>query len=109
MRLVIRMAISIPVRIRPVVVVMMVALLAVASATNVVAQDAERVQLAIKPVGVGGSYFALTMEPGEARQLTVELGNYGSRDAIAKTYPADVYSLVNGGMGVRLAGEPTSG
>lgn len=73
------------------------------------AEENDRVQLGIKPVGVDGTYFELTMEPGEARQLTVELGNVGERDAVAMTYPADVYSLVNGGMGVRLAGEPTSG
>jgi hypothetical protein len=71
------------------------------------ANEGDRVQLGIKPVGVRGSYFELTLEPGEARQLAVEVGNYGSPDAVALLYPADVYSLVNGGMGVRLADEPT--
>jgi hypothetical protein len=73
------------------------------------ADDAARVELGLKPVGVDGSYFDMTMDPGEARQLTVEFANFGTRDAVATVYPADVYSLVNGGMGVRLAGEPTSG
>lgn len=92
-----------------IVVAIVLACLTLLSATPAIAQDAERVQLGIKPVGVEGSYFELTMEPGESRQLTVELGNFGTLDAVAMTYPADVYSLVNGGMGVRLAGEPTSG
>ena len=71
--------------------------------------DTDRVQLGVKPVGVDGSYFDLTMSPGDSRQVTVTFGNYGTRNAVAMTYPADVYSLVNGGMGVRLAGEPTGG
>jgi hypothetical protein len=91
------------------IVALVAVLCLVASVQPVSAADAERVQLGIKPVGIDGSYFDLTMKPGEARQLTVELGNFGTRDAVAQVYPADVYSLVNGGMGVRLAGEPTSG
>lgn len=68
-----------------------------------------QVELGIKPVGVEGSYFALTMAPGETRELTVELSNHGDSTVRIQTYPADAYSLVNGGFGARLAGEPISG
>ena len=67
------------------------------------------ISLGIKPVGVSGSYFTLNMSPGETRQLTVALGNFGTEKAEAKTFAADAYSIVNGGFGVRLDGEATSG
>ncbi|HEX3722715.1 MAG TPA: DUF916 domain-containing protein [Nitrolancea sp.] len=73
-----------------------------------VAADAP-INLGIKPVGATGSYFTLTLSPGETRQLTVSLGNYGSQSVAAKTYAADAYTIVNGGFGVRLDGQPTSG
>jgi hypothetical protein len=53
--------------------------------------------------------FTLTMTPGESRDLTVQLGNLGAETVRARTFPADVYSLVNGGFGARLDGEPTGG
>src|SRR6185312_6714389 len=67
------------------------------------------VSLGIKPVGASGSYFTLNMKPGETQQLTVSLGNFGSESIQARTYAADAYTIVNGGFGVRLDGEPTSG
>lgn len=66
-------------------------------------------KLSLKPVGVQGGYFTLTMNPGETRQLTVELLNSGGATTPARTYPADAYTLVNGGFGARLDGQPTSG
>jgi hypothetical protein len=69
----------------------------------------EAIRLGLTPIGEAGSYFQVKMQPGEVRQFTVELGNFGARDAVAWTYPADVYTLANGGMGVRLADEPQTG
>ncbi len=90
-----------------VIIAMLIVLACAVQPSAALASDDDRVELGIKPVGVDGSYFELTMSPGESRQLTVSFGNYGTKEAVASTYPADVYSLVNGGMGVRLAGEPT--
>ncbi len=84
-------------------------IMSLSAAGSSMAQESDRVQLGIKPVGINGSYVDLTMTPGESMQVTVEIGNFGTRDAVASVYPADVYSLVNGGMGVRLADEPTNG
>jgi len=67
------------------------------------------VKLGIKPIGESGSYFSLTMQPGESRELAVQLGNYGTDPVRARTFAADAYSLVNGGFGVRLDGEPSTG
>ena len=92
-----------------VAIVALLAVVALATASPATAQEAARIELGVKPIGVDGSYFEVMMSPAESRQLTVEFGNFGMRDAVAMIYAADVYSLVNGGMGVRLAGEPTSG
>jgi hypothetical protein len=70
---------------------------------------AEPIRLSITPVGVAGSYFTLTASPGERRPLTVQLGNAGTSVVRARTYPADAYTIVNGGFGAALAGEPASG
>lgn len=79
-------------------------------ASTVSAQaDAPAAKLGIKPVGVDGSYFSLNIQPGETRELTVELGNFGTETVNARTYAADAYTLVNGGFGAKLDGEPTSG
>jgi hypothetical protein len=61
------------------------------------------------PVGEQGGYFDLELEPGETRQLSVQLSNRGETPVTARTYPADAYTIVNGGFAARLAGEPTSG
>jgi len=65
--------------------------------------------LGIKPIDVEGSYFTLTLAPGETRTLTVELANYGTAKARARTYASDAYSIINGGFGAKLDGEATSG
>ncbi len=67
------------------------------------------IRLSITPVGVEGSYFTLTASPGERRPLTVQLGNVGTSTVRARTYPADAYTIVNGGFDAALAGEPASG
>jgi WxL Interacting Protein, peptidoglycan binding domain len=66
-------------------------------------------KLGLKPVGVPGAYFDLKLGAGETKRLTVELGNYGSAPVTASTFASDAYSMIDGGMAVRLEGEPTSG
>jgi hypothetical protein len=66
-------------------------------------------ELGIRLLDTTGAYVNVTMRPGETRQVRLELGNYGANRASARSYVADVYSMINGGMGVRLSGEPTSG
>ncbi|MBA2447698.1 MAG: DUF916 domain-containing protein [Chloroflexi bacterium] len=73
------------------------------------ASAAEPIKLGITPVGVEGSYFTLTMSPGESRDLTVQLANAGSETVRTRTYPADAYTIINGGFGAKLDEEPTSG
>lgn len=66
-------------------------------------------KLGIRLIDTTGAYVKLTMRPGETKQVRLELGNYGTAPAIARSYVANVYSMVNGGMGVGLSGEATSG
>jgi hypothetical protein len=73
------------------------------------AAGGEAPQLGIRLVGISGAYVNLTMQPGDTQQVSIELGNYGTARVTARSYVADVYSMINGGMGVRLWGEPTSG
>lgn len=88
-------------------VIALVALLATTSASA--SAQASAARLGIRPLDVEGTYFSVTMSPGETRQLTVELGNFGDTTVDAKTFAADAYTLVNGGFGARLAGEASSG
>lgn len=67
------------------------------------------IKLAILPVGQPGSFFDLTMAPGESRMLAVDISNHGSAGLSVRTYAADVYSIINGGFGARLAGQSQSG
>jgi hypothetical protein len=90
------------------------ALLLVASAIATVAAPAAKgadpqIRLAVEPVGANGQFFQLTMRAGESIQLTVDLANYGPASVRARTYAADVYSLINGGFGARLRDEAQSG
>jgi hypothetical protein len=67
------------------------------------------VKLALLPVGQPGSFFDLTMTPGERRTLEVQIGDESSVPLAARTYAADVYTIINGGFGGRLRDEPPSG
>ena len=69
------------------------------------AQD-DQVKVALLPVDQPGPYFDLTLVPGERRTFAVELADTSSVDLSARTYAADVYTIVNGGFGGRLRGEP---
>ena len=66
-------------------------------------------ELGIRPVDQTGSFFELTMTPGEQRDLAVELANHGEAAVSARTYRADVYSIINGGFGARLHPDPDTG
>ena len=67
------------------------------------------IKLGLTPVGVTGANFVLTMQPGESRDLAVQLTNHGAEPVLARSFAADAYSMVNGGFAVRLDGEPSSG
>ena len=82
--------------------------LALSLATAALAEQPP-VMLSITPVGITGTYFQLTVSPGETRELTVLIGNHGTAPVRARTYAADVYSIINGGFGARLSGEATTG
>lgn len=66
-------------------------------------------KLGIRPVGSRRAFFAATVKPGQRTSMTVELGNFGTAKTRAKTYAADVFTLINGGLGVQLDGAATSG
>lgn len=60
-------------------------------------------------VGQNGGYFDLTLRSGASRQLAIAFGNPGAAPATARTYVADVYTIINGGFGARPAGAPRTG
>lgn len=83
--------------------------LSLVAASPAAAQDGQ-LRIGIAPLEyANGAYFDLTMEPGESRELKVELGNYGGEAVTVRSYAADVYTIPNGGFGARLDGDPTSG
>lgn len=67
------------------------------------------VKLSLRPVGIDGQFFEVTMAPGETQTLEVELGNQGESAIAARTYAADVYTIINGGFGAELRDAPASG
>ena len=75
--------------------------IALATPASALTQD-DGIRLVLRPVGQAGSYFDLTMKAGQARSLSVEVANAGTSTIAARTYAADVYTIVNGGFGGRL-------
>jgi hypothetical protein len=73
-----------------------------------IAAAAEPARLGLTTVGQPGAYFELTLEPGARHASEVEAANFGTEAADARTYAADVYSIVNGGFGAELYGETPS-
>jgi hypothetical protein len=65
-----------------------------------------QIKLALTPVGQPGSFFDLTMRPGETRRLEVDIANDGEAAIAGRTYSTDVYTIINGGFGGRLRDEP---
>jgi hypothetical protein len=86
-----------------------VALVLLAAPTAAYAAGPAVLPISIAPVGTANSYFIVTMRPGESRQLTVQFTGNGSSAGTAFTYAADVYTVVDGGLGVRLRNQPTTG
>lgn len=95
-------------RVRPVVTGGAIAFVLVSGSLGPTLGSHEPPRLGLTPVGANGPYFDLTLEGGEAAHLEVQLANSGHADVLARTYAADAYSIVNGGFGARLFGEPTS-
>lgn len=83
-------------------------LAALAAPLTAIAAEAG-VELAVRPVDQPGTFFDVTMRPGETRTLEVELANVGDEALAARTYAADVYTIINGGFGARLRDEPQTG
>jgi hypothetical protein len=67
------------------------------------------VKLALLPVGQAGAYFDLRMQPGSTRALEVDIANDGDTATAARTYAADVYTIINGGFGGRLRDQAQTG
>jgi len=84
------------------------ALIALVVPPSAIAAD-RQIKLALSPIDQSGSYFDLTMRPGETRDLEVRIGNDGADALAARTYAADVYTIINGGFGARLRDEPRTG
>jgi hypothetical protein len=66
-------------------------------------------KLALLPVGQSGSFFDLTMQPGTTRAFEVDIANDGDTATAARTYAADVYTIVNGGFGGGLRDQAKTG
>lgn len=66
-------------------------------------------KLGLTTIGDGGQFFDLRLEPGQTRQLRVEVADHGSSELLARTYAADGYSIINGGFAADLFGEQASG
>lgn len=66
-------------------------------------------KLALMPVGESGAYFDLAMTAGETRTFEVRIANNGDAAVVARTYAADVYTIINGGFAGRLRDESRSG
>ena len=77
--------------------------------TMAVADVQQPVMLSLKPVDYQGSFFNLTINPGQSQQLKVALGNHGSASMPARTYAADAYSIINGGFGARTRDSTITG
>lgn len=81
--------------------------LAMANVTPVLATH-EPPRLGLTPLDETGSFFNLTIDAGEAADLHVQVANFGHAELMARTFGADVYTIINGGFGAVLFGEPSS-
>ncbi len=84
------------------------ATLALGTATPALAEH-EPPRLGLTPIGHDGQFFDLTLRPGDVAELQVEVANFGHDEVQSRTYAADAYSIINGGFGAELFGEPLSG
>jgi methionine-rich copper-binding protein CopC len=67
------------------------------------------VRLSAKPLGQPGSFFDLTLEPDQERRLSIALGNHAEHTVAARTYAADVTTIINGGFGPNLRDQGATG
>lgn len=95
-------------RLRLAIVAVVVVGLGLVAPAAALAQEGA-VKLALLPVGQARSFFDLVMKPGETRRFAVEIANNGTALIAARTYAADVYTIINGGFGGRLRDEPRTG
>jgi hypothetical protein len=86
--------------------ILAVLLLVALAAPSAAHAEEGKVRLALTPVGQAGSFFDLTMAPGESRSLEIDIGNAGATELAARTYAADVYTIINGGFGAHLRDDP---
>jgi hypothetical protein len=68
-----------------------------------------QIKLVLRPLDQKGAYFDLTMKPGETRTMAVEIGNAGREAVAARTYAANVQTIINGGFGASLRDDAQSG
>jgi hypothetical protein len=97
-----------PLRVRTTLAIVLLAIQGIVTAVPVAALD-EAPKLGLTPIDHDGAYFEITLAPGQRRALQVEAANFGAAEVLARTYAADVYSIINGGFGADLFGEPTTG
>lgn len=57
----------------------------------------------------GSAFFTITARPGESRSLQVRLRNAGTEAGTARTYVADAFTTVNGGLAAKDFGEERTG
>ena len=98
-----------PRKTRGLAIVVLAGLLLALAAPGAALAASDQIKLALTPVGQRGSFFDLTMRPGETQRLEVDIANAGGAELAARTYAADVYTIVNGGFGARLRDEPQTG
>ncbi|MEY2420257.1 MAG: hypothetical protein QOI95_324 [Acidimicrobiaceae bacterium] len=90
-------------------VVMVLALGATAATPSLATTgQAEAPKLTISPADGSGSFFTVTGAPGETKPLTASLRNPGTQSVPARTYAADAFTVVNGGLGARTWGDAKS-
>lgn len=65
--------------------------------------------LSLAAVGQTGGYFTVNAAAGSTTQLSVARGNTGTTATTARTYPANTYSIVNGGFGAETRDNAASG
>lgn len=81
--------------------------LTAASTSTAAADGADEVLLSVQPLDM--EKFDLTAKPGGRIELAAVIANDGEEAIDALTYVGDVYTLHNGGLGVRNHDEPSSG
>lgn len=62
-----------------------------------------------EPVSQSGPFLTVTSEPDTTTEFSVALGNAGVAPVSARTFAADIHSLVNGGFEIGKGGDPVTG